>query len=145
MRFASLGSGSRGNATLIEAGGTRVLVDCGFAAREAERRLGWLGVAADTLDAILVTHEHGDHVRGVGALSRRFCIPTWMTSGTYGRAGCGTLPRLLLFSSHGQQMQSTMTLDQRIVCRQRGELVGCRYQRQPGQCRNMLCRALSIA
>lgn len=105
MRFASLGSGSRGNATLVEAGGTRVLIDCGFAAREAERRLDRLGVDASTLDAIVVTHEHGDHIRGVGALSRRFGIPTWMTSGTYNRSDCGDLARLHLFNSHGQRLR----------------------------------------
>lgn len=82
MRFASLGSGSRGNATLVEAGGTRVLVDCGFTLRELERRLDVLGVALDSLSAILVSHEHGDHVRGVAAASRRHGIPVRSTRGT---------------------------------------------------------------
>ncbi len=70
MRFASLGSGSRGNATLIESGSTLVMVDCGFSCRETERRLGRLGRRAQELTALLVTHEHGDHVRGVPALAR---------------------------------------------------------------------------
>ncbi|RMG50162.1 MAG: MBL fold metallo-hydrolase [Gammaproteobacteria bacterium] len=82
MRFASLGSGSKGNALIVEAGGVRVLVDCGFTAREAERRMQRLGIDPQTLDAILVTHEHGDHVRGVPVLSRRFRLPVWMTAGT---------------------------------------------------------------
>lgn len=83
LRFAMLGSGSRGNGTLVEAGGTRVLVDCGFALRDTEARLERLGVEAAALDAILVTHEHGDHLGGVARLARRYGIPVWMTYGTY--------------------------------------------------------------
>jgi phosphoribosyl 1,2-cyclic phosphodiesterase len=100
MRVVCLGSGSRGNATLVDCGGTRVLVDCGFAGREAERRLAAVGVSAKKLDAILVTHEHGDHVRGVGALASRFGIDVWATSGTWRQAGGGNLPGLRLFSGH---------------------------------------------
>ncbi len=105
MRFASLGSGSRGNATLIEAGDTRVLLDSGFAAREVEKRLALLGVEADSLDAILVTHEHQDHIRGVGALARRYRIPVWMTRGTNKCERCGKLPQLHLFNSHSGSFQ----------------------------------------
>lgn len=94
MRFVSLGSGSRGNATLIEQDGTRVLLDCGFAARELERRLSGIGIAAQTLDAILVTHEHQDHVRGVGALARRYGIPVWLTHGTLLTGRLGEIPHI---------------------------------------------------
>jgi len=100
MRFASLGSGSRGNATVVEGGGTRVLVDCGFPAREAQQRMGALGVAPESLHAILVTHEHGDHLRGVGALARRYGLPVWMTVGTQRHGGCGDLPDPRSFSAH---------------------------------------------
>lgn len=82
MRFASLGSGSRGNGTLIEQGDTCLLVDCGFSAREAERRLARLGKSAHDLTAVLVTHEHGDHINGVGPLARKYGLPVWATSGT---------------------------------------------------------------
>jgi phosphoribosyl 1,2-cyclic phosphodiesterase len=82
MRFASLGSGSRGNATLVEAGTTRLLVDNGFSLRESLRRLERLAVAPDTLSGILLTHEHSDHVGGVVALARRFGLPVWATAGT---------------------------------------------------------------
>ncbi|ROR29823.1 MBL fold metallo-hydrolase [Inmirania thermothiophila] len=87
MRFAILGSGSRGNAVVVEAGGTRVLIDCGFTAAETERRLARLGLAAEGLDAILLTHEHGDHVAGAGPLARRHGLPVWCTPGT--RLGAG--------------------------------------------------------
>ncbi|HHH43803.1 MAG TPA: MBL fold metallo-hydrolase [Gammaproteobacteria bacterium] len=82
MRFASLGSGSKGNATLVEAGDTRVLVDCGFSCIETERRLARLALEPGDLSAILVTHEHSDHISGVARLSRRYHLPVWMTAGT---------------------------------------------------------------
>ena len=100
MRFASLGSGSRGNATLVEASGTRVLIDCGFSVRETERRLARLGVSAERLSAILVTHEHGDHINGVGALARRHDIPVWLTAGTFAARRLGDVARCRVFSSH---------------------------------------------
>lgn len=103
FRFASLGSGSRGNATVIEAGSTTVLVDCGFAARELVSRCAGLGVDPAGLSAILVTHEHGDHMRGVGALARRFGIPVWMTHGTWHAADFGAISELNLFSGHASE------------------------------------------
>ncbi len=100
MRLATLGSGSRGNATLIEAGGTRVLIDCGFGVRETERRLATLGVEASSLAAILLTHEHTDHARGVGALARRHRLPVWSTAGTWRGTAADEAARLQIFSSH---------------------------------------------
>ncbi len=82
LRFASLGSGSRGNATLVEGGDTVVLIDCGFSLREAERRLERLGRSPDDLAAVLVTHEHGDHLQGVFPLARKYGLPVYMTPGT---------------------------------------------------------------
>ena len=100
FRFASLGSGSRGNATLVQAGKTSVLVDCGFAARELVARCAELDFDPAGLTAILVTHEHGDHMRGVGALARRFGIPVWMSHGTWCAADFGALAELNLFAGH---------------------------------------------
>jgi phosphoribosyl 1,2-cyclic phosphodiesterase len=99
VRFASLGSGSRGNATLVEAGATRVLVDCGFSARETERRLSRLGVEANQLDAILVTHEHNDHCSGVAPLSRKHDIPVYLTHGTWASDRCAGARRVHYFHS----------------------------------------------
>lgn len=82
MRFASLGSGSRGNGTLLESDTTCVLVDCGFSVRETERRLQRLGRSAEDLSALLVTHEHTDHIRGVLPLARKYGIPVYATHGT---------------------------------------------------------------
>ncbi len=100
MRFVSLGSGSRGNATLIESGETRLLLDCGFTAREAERRLGLAGVEPDSIDAILVTHEHQDHIRGVGVLARRYGIPVWLTHGSLNSGRLGGIPETRIIRGH---------------------------------------------
>jgi phosphoribosyl 1,2-cyclic phosphodiesterase len=82
LQFASLGSGSRGNATLIESGNTVVMVDCGFSLAETRRRLARLQRSIDDLAALLVTHEHGDHIRGVARLAAAAGIPVYLTHGT---------------------------------------------------------------
>lgn len=92
MRFSSLGSGSKGNATLVQADRTCVLIDCGFSLRETEARLSRYGIEAGQLDAILITHEHADHVRGAGPLARKYDIPLWATRGTCHKAVLGVLP-----------------------------------------------------
>ena len=82
MRFASLGSGSEGNALLVEVGTTRLLLDCGFGLAEATRRLARLGVTPQELSAIVVTHEHQDHIGGVARFARKHKLPVWLTTGT---------------------------------------------------------------
>ena len=82
MRFASLGSGSEGNALVVEAEGTLILLDCGFGLAATEARLGRLGLVPEALSAIVVTHEHEDHIGGVSRLARRHGIPVFMTHGT---------------------------------------------------------------
>lgn len=91
IRFCSLGSGSGGNATVVEArSGTttsRVLVDCGFSLRELETRLARAGLGPDDLDAVFVTHEHGDHVGCAATLARRHDLALWMSRGTWRAIG----------------------------------------------------------
>ncbi len=82
MRVASLGSGSKGNATIIQQGNTTLMVDCGFSLRQCEMRMQRLGIQPESVDAILVTHEHSDHSAGVERLSDRYGIPVWTTVGT---------------------------------------------------------------
>ena len=81
MRFASLGSGSKGNATLVEWRDTCLMIDCGFSVRETTRRLEKLGKNPTDIDAILVTHEHSDHWKGVVPFSARFNIDVYVTAG----------------------------------------------------------------
>ncbi|HEU0054848.1 MAG TPA: MBL fold metallo-hydrolase, partial [Longimicrobium sp.] len=79
MRVTILGSGSRGNAILVESDEARVLVDAGFSGRDLERRLAEAGVDPASLDALLITHDHGDHTRGMGVAARRWKIPLYLT------------------------------------------------------------------
>ena len=107
MRFCSLGSGSAGNATLVEArsGSTssRVLIDCGFSLRELQARLARVGLGCDDLDAVFVTHEHGDHIGCALTLARRHQLPLWMSRGTWHAIGQPELPPgLLQFARDGQ-------------------------------------------
>lgn len=82
MRFALLGSGSEGNALVVEAGATRIMLDCGFSVSETSLRLARLQLDASQLHAIVVTHEHSDHISGVARLARKFSIPVYLTHGT---------------------------------------------------------------
>ena len=87
IRFCSLGSGSAGNACVVEASSgittTRLLIDAGFSLRVLEARLDRAGLRPDDLDAVFVTHEHGDHVGCAIALARRFALPLWTSRGTW--------------------------------------------------------------
>ncbi|MES2103694.1 MAG: MBL fold metallo-hydrolase [Pseudomonadota bacterium] len=87
MKFASLGSGSEGNSLLISATSENrsgmVMLDCGFSVKEAERRLARLDVLPAEIAGIVVTHEHGDHIRGVFKFARRYGTPVWLSYGTY--------------------------------------------------------------
>lgn len=81
MRFASLGSGSKGNSTIVESGKTCILVDCGFSVKDTVRRLERLDKKPEDLNAILVTHEHSDHWKGVLPLASRYSINVFITYG----------------------------------------------------------------
>ena len=77
LRLCALGSGSKGNSIYIEGGGARVLVDAGLCGREITTRLEMVGAEAGDLDAILVTHNHWDHISGVGVMARKYNIPVY--------------------------------------------------------------------
>lgn len=86
MRFASLGSGSDGNSLVVEVADgtttTRILLDCGFSARETRRRLERLSLSIEDIDAILITHEHADHIGSALTLARKSALPLYMSWGT---------------------------------------------------------------
>lgn len=91
LRFKNLGSGSTGNATVVE-GGTgaqvrRLLVDCGFGIRQLQGRLAQAQLQIDDLDAVFITHEHSDHIGCAQAVALRYGIPVWMSQGTYAAIG----------------------------------------------------------
>jgi len=102
MRFASLGSGSEGNGLVVEAGGSRVMIDCGFGVRDTAARLARIGLAPGDIDAIVVTHEHTDHVGGVAAFAAKHAIPVWLTFGTMTIVGerFAGMDRVYGFDSH---------------------------------------------
>lgn len=91
LRFRSLGSGSSGNATVVEAGSghqfSRLLVDCGLTLKALDQRLARAGLSTGDIDAIFITHEHGDHIGCARALAVRERIPVWMSNGTFTAIG----------------------------------------------------------
>ena len=99
IRFRSLGSGSAGNATVVQCtdGGQAIhlLVDCGLGLRELDRRLGAAGMEAGQIDALFITHEHGDHIGCARQLALRERIPVWMSAGTHAALGAPDFDGLL--------------------------------------------------
>lgn len=102
MRFASLGSGSEGNGLVVEAAGSRLMIDCGFGVRDAAKRLARLGLVPGDIHAIVVTHEHSDHVGGVAAFAAKHSIPVFLTFGTISVVGArfAGMDRVYGFDSH---------------------------------------------
>ena len=110
MRLASLGSGSKGNATLVESGTTCILIDCGFSTKEVNKRIQRLERSAEDLDAILVTHEHSDHIKGVAVLARKYNIPVYMSHGTASTQQDTNYP-LNIISSHSSFTIGDITVE----------------------------------
>ena len=82
LRFASIGSGSKGNCLVAEVGGSRLLLDCGLSPRETERRLARIGLAPADIAGIIVTHEHDDHAGQAYPFAAQHKLPVWLTYGT---------------------------------------------------------------
>lgn len=105
IRFKSLGSGSTGNATVVQArsgaGLSHLLVDCGLGIRELDKRLAAAGMMAEQVDAIFITHEHGDHIGCARQLALRERIPVYMSEGTYAAIGQPDFDGLLRLACDG--------------------------------------------
>jgi phosphoribosyl 1,2-cyclic phosphodiesterase len=105
IRFKSLGSGSSGNATVVQAhDGTRathLLIDCGLGLRDLDRRLGAAGMLAEQIDALFITHEHADHIGCARQLALRERIPVYMSGGTYAALGQPDFDGLLHLAADG--------------------------------------------
>lgn len=108
LRFRSLGSGSSGNATLVEAGNgvhvSRLLVDCGLGIRQLDARLAQAGVAPGDIDAVFITHEHGDHIGCARAFALRERIPVWMSHGTHAAMDAPDFDGLLRAARDGESI-----------------------------------------
>ncbi|MFZ2387352.1 MAG: MBL fold metallo-hydrolase, partial [Polaromonas sp.] len=105
LRFKSLGSGSSGNSTLVEAMGVapfRVLVDCGLGLKHMLYRLGEAGLQPSDIHAVFITHEHGDHIGCARSLSLRYRIPVWMSHGTHEAIGSPDFDGLLQTARDGE-------------------------------------------
>jgi phosphoribosyl 1,2-cyclic phosphodiesterase len=98
LRFIALGSGSRGNAALVEFGATVLMIDCGLPCKIVEERLQAVDRQPRDVTAILVTHEHTDHAQGVATFSKRHNTPVWMTPGT--ASALPTITRVHHLSPH---------------------------------------------
>lgn len=108
LRFCSLGSGSTGNACVVEsrAGGVarRLLVDCGFGPRQLEQRLMRAGLVSSDINAVFITHEHSDHIGCAVRFAQRYQIPLWMSSGTHAAIGSPALGSLLHLVRDGDRI-----------------------------------------
>jgi phosphoribosyl 1,2-cyclic phosphodiesterase len=82
VKVCLLASGSSGNSIYIQNGSTNILVDAGLTGKQIESRLSSIGVSPNTLQGIVVSHEHSDHIKSVGIMARRYGFPVWMTQGT---------------------------------------------------------------
>lgn len=82
MEFYTLASSSSGNAALVRSGGTSILLDAGISARRIAQALSLLGMTPEDLDAILITHEHSDHVNGIATLTKKYAVPVYASRGT---------------------------------------------------------------
>ena len=105
LRFKNLGSGSTGNATLVQAHGIRrvqVLIDCGLALKLLSERLQQAGLDEQSLDAIFITHEHADHIGCARQFALRHRVPVWMSRGTYAALGSPDFDGLLRLAADGQ-------------------------------------------
>ncbi|MEO7399180.1 MAG: MBL fold metallo-hydrolase [Polaromonas sp.] len=105
LRFRSLGSGSTGNATVVEAMGLmpmRVLIDCGLGIRQLLLRLGEAGLQPEDINAVFITHEHGDHIGCARSLALRYRIPVWMSKGSHAAIGAPDFDGLLHTARDGK-------------------------------------------
>ena len=98
MKFSVLGSGSSGNSSYIEMGKKKFLIDAGFSGKKIAEKLNNIGRRIEDVDGIFVTHEHSDHIQGLGVISRKYDIPIYLHEITYGiiREKIGKIGRLTL-------------------------------------------------
>lgn len=143
--FQVLSSGSKGNAILVSSAKTRILVDAGLSGKELVRRMDFCDVQARNLDALVVSHEHQDHVRGIGVLSRRFDLPVYLSQGTLERLPpqIGQLAHLQVFHSGTPFTVGDLQFRPFAISHDAGEPSG--FVIQNGSTRLGICTDLGIA
>ncbi len=126
IRFSILASGSGGNACYVETNNTRILIDAGLSCREIERRLTMVGIPAKRLDAIVLTHEHSDHIRGAGPLARRYSLPLYINSRTLesGQKTLGNLPKPKLIQTGGSIAINDLFIETFTKCHDAADPIG---------------------
>jgi len=135
LRVVFLGSGSGGNAVAVTDGDTTVLIDCGFSAREVAKRMALAGLDADSVDAILLTHEHSDHLRGVEVFARRHGCEVLATIGTRRAAGLDAMDACVVGIAAGSEVRvKTLTVLPFRVSHDAAEPVGFRVTAPSGFC-----------
>jgi len=126
IRFSILASGSGGNACYVETAGARILIDAGLSCRELERRLTAVGITAKQLHAIVLTHEHLDHIRGAGPMARRYNLPLYVNSRTLenGQKTLGNLPDLRLIQTGGTLAINDLFMETFTKCHDAADPIG---------------------
>ncbi|MFC4077262.1 MBL fold metallo-hydrolase [Salinithrix halophila] len=114
MKYSILASGSSGNALYVETEQTRILVDTGLSGKQLEQRMMAIGVDPTDLSALLVTHEHMDHVKGLGVFARRYKLPVYMNEATWENLP-STVGQISLEQQHVFKTQSVLELEDLIV------------------------------
>lgn len=126
MRFCVLASGSKGNTCYVETNQARVLIDAGLSCREITRRLEIVGIEAESLDALFITHEHQDHIRGAGPVARRFGLPVYTNQATLdkGLRTMGNLPEPVIIQAGQGMTINGLTVETFTKCHDAADPVG---------------------
>ncbi|RJR22523.1 MAG: MBL fold metallo-hydrolase [Desulfobacteraceae bacterium] len=125
MRFSVIASGSSGNMVFCEAGSTRLIIDAGITARETEKRLTALGIKPSSIDGLIITHEHLDHVKGAGSLARRYDLPVFVNARTLdGMKAAGKLPKVLMIQTGVPFSAGEIKVNSFTKCHDAGDPIG---------------------
>ncbi|HEN21222.1 MAG TPA: MBL fold metallo-hydrolase [Desulfobacteraceae bacterium] len=138
MKFSVLASGSGGNVCYVEIGGTRVIIDAGLSSRDIERRLEHIGISPMSLDAIIITHEHSDHIKGAGPFSRRFKLPVYINHRTLDIAQktVGGLPDPVIVRTGDTIKIKELCIETFTKCHDAADPVGLVFSHINGSCSN---------